>query len=98
MAPVTISTVPRDVLLDRLDGLLYDQAEPANPSDLQERLDAILGELLTDMIRATYPDDCGIVDQIEAVIFRMMLEGIENQGLARHEDLSVRMVRAALAV
>lgn len=92
-------SVPRDVLLDRLHGLLYDRQEPANPSDLQERLDNILIELLAGISRrseSSIPDDCGIVDGIESAIFIAMMEGIESQGLALREDVSIRIVRSGV--
>lgn len=64
----TTPSVERSVLIDRLDGLLL---QGSNPSDLQERLDAILAELVVGVSRCPLsgiPDDSQVQDAMEKAI------------------------------
>jgi hypothetical protein len=87
----TTPTVPRAVLVDRLAGLLLDEKEPHNASDLQERLDTILGELVTGVSRRTLssiPDGSEVESAMEKAIYDALLDGIEIERLAAPEELT----------
>jgi hypothetical protein len=85
---VTTQTAPaapkvaRAVLSDRLEGLLFDRRRPNDPSRLQERLDAVLSELVTGVARSPITDESGILEVMERAIYAALLDGIEAEGIA----------------
>jgi hypothetical protein len=81
-------SVPRSILVDRLAGLLFDGNDA---SDLQNRLDTILGELVTGVSRLTLsgiPDDSEVQSAMEKAIYDALLDGIEIEHLAVREELT----------
>jgi hypothetical protein len=78
--------VTRAVLIDRLSGLLYGRREPSNPSRLQNRLDAVLDELITGVARSTRPDGSPVQENVERALYAALLDGIEAEGLALSEQ------------
>ena len=80
--------VKRAVLIDRLEGLLFDRRKPNDPSRLQERLDDVLGELVTGVARSPITDESGILEAMERAIYAALLDGIEAEGIAVPEMTS----------
>jgi Asp-tRNA(Asn)/Glu-tRNA(Gln) amidotransferase A subunit family amidase len=82
------ATVPRAVLVDRLAGLLL---EGSDASGLQERLDAILDDLVVGVSRrdlSGIPDDSEVHSAMEKAIYDALLDGIEIERLAVPEELT----------
>jgi hypothetical protein len=90
MATATAPAITRDMLEDRYVGLLHDGN---NPSELQDRLDDVLWDLVAGVARratkgpeadtSDHPFDEGIVDRCEAEVRRIILDELESRGVAR---------------
>ena len=80
MTTETTARPTRAVLEDRYEGLLHGRKEPWDASQLQDRLDEVLADLIVGVIRvpwAQYIEDNpseGIIDDIEAMIRATILD------------------------
>ncbi|TAM63631.1 MAG: hypothetical protein EPN50_06160 [Chloroflexota bacterium] len=84
MTTSTTTSPTRAILEDRYAGLLKDREDPADASDLQDRLDAILTDLIVGVARVPAMtlqeedhDVSGhLIDACEATIRGLILDGI----------------------
>ena len=67
----------RAILEDRWAGIMQSRTDPLDPSGRQNRLDALLEELVVGVSRERKADDDPIVEQVETVIREMILRHAE---------------------